>query len=308
MNSTQQQCFMLAAEYLNFTKAAERLYITQPALSRNISALEEELNLQLFVRSNNILHITPGGKMLYEWMKTAKGEFEYVLSQSQEANSGAKMSLKIGFVKSELPPFHVARAFRQFRRTFPDVQLEISHYPSRELVTLMEENAIDVALMIGSAAYDRPRLITQWLATYRRCLAVSINHHLSGRESVAVADLENEVFVSVKPHSSPTLSAMTREVCATAGFKPKLLEAQSPEEQLEWIESGKGVGLLIENHAQRINPLFDFIRLDETFTVDMVCAWDRLNNNPHIQEFVKILTEVANQNPPHPPAHRDNER
>ena len=70
------------------------------------------------------------------------------------------------------------------------------------------------------------------------------------------------------------------------GFTPKILEAQDTDQQLEWIESGKGVGLLVENHVERNNPLLTFLRLEEDFPVEMVCAWDRLNTNPHIPEFI----------------------
>ena len=286
MNSTQQQCFMLAAKYSNFTRAAEQLYITQPALSRNISALEEELELLLFVRRNNVLSITPGGQMFYDWLRQTEQDFEQMLESARKANAEPKQALHIGFIKSELPPRIVADALQRLRAKQPEVEIVITHYLSREIITRLEEHSTDIALMIGSATYGKPRLITRSLASFQRCIAVSIAHPLSAQESVSLSALRNDTFISVKPQNSPTLSTMIRRVCATAGFSPRIIEAQDTDEQIEWIESGRGVGLLVENHVERRNPLISFLKLEANFPVELVCAWDRLNTNPHIPEFV----------------------
>ncbi len=89
MNTTQQKCFIEAAELLNFTAAAERLYISQPALSRNISALEEELGVMLFLRRNNVLSLTPGGEILYRWMKENAESLERARLEAKERTPGA---------------------------------------------------------------------------------------------------------------------------------------------------------------------------------------------------------------------------
>ena len=293
MNSTQQQCFMLSAEYMNFTKAAEKLYITQPALSRNISSLEEELELLLFVRKNNVLSITPGGQMLYDWMKKAEQDFTHVLESARLANSQPKQALHIGFVKSEMPPRAAAEALKNLRTSRPEMQLSIKHFRSRDIVEQLEEHTMDVALMIGSAVYGKPRLVSKKLATFRRCIAVSIGHPLAFREKVSLAELRQDVFISVVPENSPTYSQMIRRVCDTVGFAPKILEAEDTDQQIEWIESGRGVGLVVENHVERRNPLISFVSLEEDFPVDMVCAWDRLNTNPHIPGFIEAFGVTA---------------
>lgn len=292
MNSTQQQCFMLAAEYMNFTRAAERLYITQPALSRNISALEEELGLLLFVRHNNVLSITPGGKLLYDWMCRAEQDFTQVLEDARHANSEPKQALHIGFVKSELPPREAARAMQHLRTMQPDVELVITHYLAQDIISRLEDHSMDIALMIGSATYGKPRLVTRTLASFQRCVAVPISHPLAGREQVSLKEFSEDTFISVKPMTSPTLSVMTRRVCGMAGFLPKIVEAQDTDEQIAWIESGRGVSLLVENHVERHNPLISFLQLEEDLPVDLVCAWDRLNINPHIPRLVEAFTAI----------------
>ena len=289
MNSTQQQCFMLAAELLNFTKAAEQLYITQPALSRNISALEEELELLLFVRNNNVLEITPGGKLIYDWMKQTKKNFAQVLEAARRVNSEAGQSLRIGFIRSEQPPEMAAKALKRLVEEEPELELQFDHYHSREIIAHLEEHSMDVAVMVDSATKGHSRLVSEAIATLRRCIAVSIKHPLAFRNQVSLKEFSGDTFISVIPEVSPTLSSMIRRVCSEQGFTPMLLEAESTEEQLQWIVSGKGVGLLVENHVMRQNPLYSFLRLEEELPVELVCTWDRLNANPHIPRLVEAF-------------------
>lgn len=294
MNSTQQQCFLLAAQHNNFTRAAKELYITQPALSRNISALEEELELLLFTRNNNVLQITPGGRLLYDWMRQTSEDFSHVLEAARRANSEPDQPLRIGFVKSERPDLNTARAICGLREKEPEIDIIITHHPSMHIIENLEEHSMDIAVMINSATQGHSRLITKRLSSIRRCIAVSITHPLAKRDKVSISELRWETFVSVTPYASPTFSNMVQRVCGIAGFSPIIIEASGTDEQLEWIESGKGVGLLVDNHVQRYNPLLSFIELEEEMPVELVCVWDRLNTNPHIPKLINAFEDKQN--------------
>ncbi len=289
MNTMQQQCFMAAAECMNFTRAAEKLYITQPALSRNIASLEDELGILLFVRHNNVLQITPGGQLFYEWLRNAEPDFSAVLDAARLANSGSTQALHIGFVKSELPSQDVAMALQRLHAAEPDIECVISHHLAQDIISRLEEHTLDVAIMLDSAAHGQSRLVTQQLTSFQRCIAVSIAHPLAGRNCASLADFSEDTFISVKPQVSPTISPMLRRVCRMAGFSPKIIEVKDTDEQSAWIASGRGIGLLIDNHRDRRNPLFSFIELEEDLPVELVCVWDRLNNNPHIPKFVETF-------------------
>lgn len=280
---------MTAARLQNFTRAAEELYITQPALSRKISSLEEELELLLFQRKNNVLEITPGGRILYDWLSHTSTNFTHVLDNARQANSARGQPLRIGFVLSEMPTKIVADALKQILREEPELQLLFDHYRAQEVVERLEEHNVDVAVMIGTAAMGHPRLLTQTLTQLRRCIVVPIRHPLAGSAQVSLRDFEHETFISLKPETSPTFSAMIRRICEENGFTPMILEAEDTEEQLQWIVSGRGVGLLIENHVHRFNPLYSFLPLKEELTAELVCVWDRLNTNPHVAQLVEAF-------------------
>lgn len=293
MNSTQQKCFLEAAQCLNFTTAAERLFISQPALSRNISSLEDELEILLFVRHNNVLSLTAGGEIIYKWMKDAETGFNATLKKARKANSEPRDELRLGFVRSELPLRIDADAITAFKAENPEVDVSITHYTAKEIVQSLVEHRIDIALMIGSAVYGNPRLQCVKFAASKRCLTVSINHPLAGADSASLSQLAGECFISVEPLSSPTMTPMIQQACKAAGFNPRIIEAASTEEQVSWVESGKGAALLIDNHIERHNPFLSFIELEENLTVSQMCTWDKLNVNPNISEFIDILMSLA---------------
>ena len=283
---------MEAAELLNFTAAAEKLYISQPALSRKIAALEDELGVMLFHRKNNILSLTPGGEIIYRWMKESEKAREQAIAEAKRANEAGQNSLVIGFVNNEILSEHDSKTVAMFWQQHPEVELTIVHSPAREIIQHLMEQRMDLAVMIGSAAYGNARLRYFESANYRRCVAVSIAHPLAGAEGVSLKDFENDTFLSLREDVSPTLSPMVREVCGAAGFVPRITELDNIDELLAGVESGKGVAVLTDNHAAAFNPLLKLVHIREYFPVSLICVWDRLNANPCIAQYLDIYKSL----------------
>ena len=288
MTTTQQQCFMKAAELLNFTAAAEALFISQPALSRNIAALEEEFELLLFIRRNNVLALTPGGEILYRWMQESERTLSLAVREAKKANSAPQGELRLGFVKTELASQRDTKAIAAFRKAYPNVRLSISHFRAQEIIRHLTEHSIDISIMIGSAAYGDARLQYFESAVYRRCMAVPVSHPLAERATVSLTEFQDDTFISVEKDASPTMNRMVTTVCGSVGFSPRLLEAPNTGAQLSLLEAGQGVALLVENHFARVNPLLRFLPLEEDFPVSLLCVWDRLNHNPSLRDYLNI--------------------
>lgn len=292
MNSTQQQCFMKSAELLNFSAAAEQLYISQPALSRNIAALENELELMLFSRRNNVLKLTPGGEIVYHWMRRSESSMHAMLRKAKEANAEPLGELRVGFVRTELPSPRDTHTIVRFRKKYPHVNLTISHFRAQEIIRRLAEHTIDVAIMIGSAAYGDARLQYFESAKYRRCIALPISHPLAGRDRVSLTAFAEDTFITVARDASPTMSRMVETVCGSVGFLPRMSSVKNTDEQLSTLEAGNGVALLIDNHAAKLNPLLRFIPLEEDFPVSLLCVWDRLNQNPSLRDYLDIYKSM----------------
>ena len=291
MNTTQQKCFIEAAERLNFTAAAEQLYMSQPALSRNIAALEDELGVMLFHRRNNVLTLTPGGEVLYRWMKESLESLEQACREAKNANAAGRSRLVLGFVNSETMSERDSRTIAMFRQKHPEVELTIIHCPAREIIRRLTEQHMDIAVMIGTAAYGNQRLQYIESANFRRCVAVSITHPLAVKDCVSLKDFAGDNFLSLREDISPTFTPMVREVCGEAGFAPHITELESIGRVVSAVESGKGVALLVDNHTAAFNPLIKMVHISEFFPVSLICVWDKLNANPSIEEYLEIYKQ-----------------
>ena len=179
MNTAQKKSFMTAAECLNFTAAAEKLYISQPVISRNIAALEEEFGLLLFERHNNMLKLTPAGEIMYRWMTENRLSFNEALTSAQEAAKAPAGILRIGLVKTEYPPQRETQVILEFQKRFPNTDLSICYQSAKELMNSLLDRSIDIAAMLDSDISNDARLSRLESGVCRQVIAVSRSHPLS---------------------------------------------------------------------------------------------------------------------------------
>lgn len=292
MNTAQVKCFLTAAECLNFTAAAEKLYISQPVLSRNIAALEDELGVLLFVRSNNTVRLTPGGTVIYQWLKENQISRNDALMRAKRENMQPKGELRIGFVTTEVTTEREARAILEFQRQYPETRLTIFHGSAQECTRQLTEHSIDVATMVDSRLNHDERLCSVEVARDNQCIAVSKAHPLAEFEPISLRAFASEVFISLKPEYSPVMTDRIRALCGAVGFVPRILEVDNAFEQLDQVEAQRGVALVPDNHVSKSSPLVRQLRLKEDFPLRLVCVWDRLNTNPSIEKYLEILKET----------------
>ncbi|MBQ9269295.1 MAG: LysR family transcriptional regulator [Oscillospiraceae bacterium] len=289
MNTAQRKSFMTAAECLNFTVAAEKLYISQPVISRNIAALEEEFGLLLFERHNNMLKLTPAGEIMYTWMTESKLSFNEALASAQAAARAPAGILRIGLVKTEYPPVRETRAILEFQRKYPSTDLSIRYHSAKELMNLLLDRSIDIAAMLNSDISYDARLSRLKSGGCRQVIAVSRSHPLASYSPISLRAFANDLFISVRSDYSPGMTRWIRQVCGISGFVPRIREVSSTEEQLAMVQAQKGVALVPENHISGNDPLACQLELQENVTVSFVCLWDKKNQNRSIDQYLEIL-------------------
>lgn len=289
MNTSQQKSFIAAAECLNFTMAAEKLYISQPVLSRNIAALEAELGVLLFVRSSNTVRLTPGGEIMYQWMKEHQFSLSDAVMQAKQANQEPQGELRIGFVNTEVVQERESNAILAFKKRYPEVKLTISRHIARELTEKLMDRSIDIAAMIDTELSRDVRFASVETARINSCVAVSCAHPLAELGPISLRAFSNETFISVDPQQAPTMSKLVTQVCGAAGFVPRIREVGSTDEQLAMVEAQRGVALVAENHISATSPLVRLISIKEEFPLRFVCLWDKLNENPSIEHYLELM-------------------
>lgn len=234
--------FMEVAENCSFTQAARNLYISQPAISKVIKNIENELGIILFDRSGKQVVLTDAGKVLY---KQAKGIVKSFQSLSTEIND--LMNLEKGKIRIGLPPMIGSRFFPkvlgQFNERYPNVSIQIVEIGAKRVETEVESGELDMGvavLPVDEEIFHYFRFVQDSLK-----LVVHPAHPLADRNSVTLSELSQEDFVFF--HKDFRLHDRILEECSKAGFEPNLVTKSSQWDFISEMTAHKlGVSLLPE--------------------------------------------------------------
>ena len=276
---------------MNFSDAANEMYISQPALSRSMNALEEELGFKLFERNNNILKLTEGGDMLYTWFSAQLPHLDAVIARARKLENRSSDSLVIGMVRNDSIPEIYAQGLAKFVADNPAIDISLRHCENAaEAIKGTHAHDIDINIVMESAVFEESNLITAPIYTYKRSVAVSLTHPLANNKVASLKDFKNDHFIVYNAKVSPATKNELFRICRQVGFSPKIIECDNIQHVMELIEEGKGVGLLYVGHPERYNTLVKFIKIKENITVNQVISYSNSNDNPNIRKFMsKIL-------------------
>ena len=158
MYFSQIKCFLAAADCLSFTKAAERLYLSQPVLSRQIAGMEEELGIDLFVREKKSVHLTPAGEAMREGLSQLADDYSLLVERAMAIHKGFEGRLNIGMIEGQLicPPYSIA--LNRFRDKFPNVQVNLSKHTLSGLRRSLDRGDVDIAFTASFEISDDDEL------------------------------------------------------------------------------------------------------------------------------------------------------
>jgi DNA-binding transcriptional LysR family regulator len=210
--------FIAVAEELHFTRAAHRLHIAQPPLSRQIRELEEELGVTLFNRTLRQIELTDAGQVFLVKARQVLRAAESAVLETQRAERGETGKLAVGFFEQTaytlLPP--ILRAFNQ---RFPEVDVQLRWFPVIAQVEALEQGEVDVAFMRPVA--DLTGVSKQLLLTEEFVVAVPASHRFAARDAVSIEECVDERIINYTQHLAPDYYTAIMRACALAGFVPK---------------------------------------------------------------------------------------
>jgi DNA-binding transcriptional LysR family regulator len=279
---SQLRCFVAVAEELHFSRAAERLSMTQPPLSRQIRLLEHHVGAQLLERNSRTVRLTAAGKaFLPEAMRILRMAEEAAFT-ARRAAKGEQGALAIGFTSASgyslLP-----EVVRRLRERSPAISLNLKELVSTEQVEALNTGELDLGLMRPHAINGE--LESTLLATEALMLAIPERDADRWPLEPTLADLHGKPFVMYSPYEARPFYQMLSERFAIAGVLPDVVEhIGQVHTMLALVRAGVGAALIAEG-AARLK--FDGIvmRRMETEPVQMICAWRRDNENPVLELF-----------------------
>lgn len=219
MELSQIKYFLEAAKTNNFTLAAQRLYVSQPTLSKAINTLENELGVNLFDRDGKNIYLNSFGLVFQEHAMRIISEIEDAKRKITDMSTDASGQLDLAFSIPDASPSNFITCIENFLMDHPKVFINKYYMSTQEIVERLRDNSIDLG--ITQEFPDTP-LVSWWpLITKRVGVTVSQYHPLASRKSLSLTELRDEVFVDCGANLDQ--QNLTHNLCQKAGFQPKIL-------------------------------------------------------------------------------------
>lgn len=236
--------FVAVVEEQSFTKAAEKLYIAQPPLSRQIQNLESELGISLFERGSRPLKTTEAGQFFYQHAVKLLSNAEEVKSMTKRIGLIAK-TVTMGFVGSLLYGL-LPKIVYMFRQQQPHLKIELVEMSTKDQIQALKEGRIDVGF--GRLRISDPAVRRVLLREEPLMLAVHISHPLADSKGTYFADIEDENLFLYPSHPKPNFSTQVRHLFSEHGLDPKnLKEVREIQLALGLVAAGEGVCVVPES-------------------------------------------------------------
>nr|WP_047165429.1 LysR substrate-binding domain-containing protein [Sphingomonas sp. Y57] len=245
--------FLRVADEMHFGRAAQRLGISQPPLSKQIKALEDELGVRLFDRTSRRVRLTEAGRLFEPEARRALEQADRAARIARLAHRAEIGRLGLGFTTSgPFIPF-VARALHRFRQSYPDVELILREQGRDEQIEGVLSRQLDIGIVRDYRMPILPEgLVTQCLQQEEMILAMRDDHWLARRpEPPRIADLRDEPLVLYGPPNGTGFTEHFFALCEEAGFVPRIAhEARSLATLLGLVSAGFGPTIIAQSMAR----------------------------------------------------------
>jgi DNA-binding transcriptional LysR family regulator len=211
--------FVAVAEELNFRKAAERTFVSQPALSYQMQQLEERLGVKLLERDHRSVALTEAGKVLLDGARQLLSQADRLTRDVQEAGSGKEQQLNVGVIDY----VHFARlplALRAVRAEYPDTRVDTVNLPTSEQLEAVLARRIDVGF--ARLPVEHPDVLTHPVLSGHWTLVLPSQHPLAKKKSIPLASLAGEPLILFSQRINPPLYAWLMDSFRNAGFEPQV--------------------------------------------------------------------------------------
>lgn len=291
--------FVTVAEDLSFRRAAERLHLSHPTLSKQIGDLENELGLKLFNRNPRRVELTEVGRGFLVEARRTLVSAQQAVAHAHDIATGEKGRLSIGALTPVTYAF-LNDALTRFRELFPLVEVTVLHMINRAQIDALLDGSIMLGIGYSGLSLDENRgeqLTTKPLLRSAHCLVCSKHRWHAKRGTPKISDFRDENFLAFLPEVGGDYTHLVRTVCQRdGGFEPKLLAIGNTFESLiSMATAGRGVLLLPEIGLRGRTPAINFHVLQESKNQFELSIIEKKNSErlATVNNFVRILFEAV---------------
>lgn len=288
--------FLAVADEMNFGRAAKKLHISQPPLTKQIKNLEEELGVLLIERSRPI-ELTDAGATFYREAKNIIHASKKAVEEARKTARGENDTLTLGYMSSimlrEFPPF-----LREFHKLYPQVELKFVQMRSHKqydalLDGYIDAGFVDLGIRALSDRFLTEKISTELILHERLFAALPLNHRFAGQPLISIKELRDDKFVALERHLFPSHYDKLVSQCEQAGFSPNIVAYgdQTPS-VLVYVASGVGVYLAPECTISMFSRDIAFVPLKEKAYVDVHMITRPDHSSKSLHHLVAIAAEV----------------
>jgi DNA-binding transcriptional LysR family regulator len=288
--------FLTVVEEGSLRRAAVRLHTSQPALSRQMQALEHELGGQLLERMSTGVRPTAGGQALAMRMRALLASYDLAMSDTRRDLRGETDQVRIGYIATA-PQQYLRGLLREVRRSHPDTDLKLVNLSPGEQIIALRAGEIDIGITL-----DRGELASEFytrkLVETRCCIALSEQHPLAIRDRVRLSNLKGEFFASWDSQQVPGWERQVEGYCKSYGkFRPKFHGAAKSLAQAFELVANENSVLLLAASASHLSPagVVMLPLADAEVTWKIVVVWRRGRAGGALKA---LLDAMLNERPP----------
>lgn len=285
--------FVTIAEELHFGRAALRLRIAQPPLTRHITALETELGIRLFERSTRAVRLTPVGTLFLEQARAVLQAVDEAEATARKMAQGVVGRLVIGY-SSSIPMSDVfSDIVRNVSRNLPEVELLFREVSSASQVQQIADGTLDIGF--GWSAEKAAKEGIQSLIVSRDPLVVAApsTSAYAGKTVIDFAELTEETFLNYPPGYGAALNAALDELCARAGFTPRMGPTASQMTTLiSLVAAERGVAVVPSFTSALQRSGVTYVSLAEPYVFEQTIIWREPFSSTCIERFIELVKSL----------------
>lgn len=295
MTSQQIEYFLAVARTLSFTRAAEELYVTQPAISRQISALEADLGFTLFDRARGKTALTAEGELFFRLFSDCAAAFSDTVRKAKALTDAQTGTISLGHLSGWNLSGFLPQLIERFNAAYPNITVSIESRGFRNLLASLRNEKVDVILTLDVTIERDDDWAIQPLTEIPRILLYPTARQRHDGERMTPVDFKDDVFYVVGDEEVPRASERVRAYCAPYVFEPKIRTVPNIESMLSVLQNGLGVAIMDSWQRDCHSKDLNYIPLNSSHLVSL--AWRKSNTNPAIAPFVNEITLLFHDQP-----------
>lgn len=294
MDIRQLRYFLAVAAERNFSRAAERLNMAQPPLSRQIQRLEQEIGALLFDRDSRPMALTDAGRLFYEQAVQVTQQMEEMKATMHAFVTSNRPRFVLGFVPSVLYA-RLPDIIRGFRRAAPDVDLRLIEMMSIEQIAALKEGRIDVGF--GRVRFDDPAIEREVLREEELVAALPIGHRLlSGERPIDLADLADEAVIVYPREPRPSFADQVLSLLRDQGVTPSVVhEVKELQTALGLVAAEDGICIVPTSVHMMGRRDIVFRELVQRAVSPIIVSHRKLDGSPHLATMIRVIRDLYEQ-------------